>query len=459
MSPIVILLLGMAVVLGAILVLRLNAFLALIGAALLVSLLAPGDATTRVARVAEAFGRTAGTIGIVIALAAIIGKAMMDSGAADTIVSAFLRLLGEKRGAAALAASGYILSIPVFFDTVFYLLIPLGRSMYRRTERHYLKYVMAIAAGAAATHVLVPPTPGPLAVAGTLGIDLGTMILVGMLVALPAAIAGLLYAGWIDRRMPIALRWDADGVPVMEGAPPRTLPAFVPSLAPILLPVLLISANTIVTAQTTGPGAPGAFWLALRPCAAILGNPNLALLLAAAIAIGVYARQRHPTREQMATMVEESLMSGGIIILITSAGGAFGAMLQAARIGPAIQGLFSEAGPGSGFAFLFLAFGVSSLMKIAQGSSTVAMITAAAMLSAMLPRAGVLPFHMVYIATAIAGGALVGDWMNDSGFWVIAKMSGLSEVETLKSWTVVAAIVGTTAFLVTLVLALVLPMA
>ncbi len=461
MNPLVILLLGMVVVLGAILVLRLNAFLALIGAAMLVSLLAPGDPVGKMARVAEAFGRTAGTIGIVIALAAVIGKAMMDSGAADRIVVAFLKLLGEKRGAAALCATGYVLSIPVFFDTVFYLLIPLGRSMHRRTRRNYLKYVCAIAAGAAATHTLVPPTPGPLAVAGQLGIDLGTMILMGMLVAVPAAAAGLWYAGWIDRRMPIALRGDsdaADGVPAMEATPPRALPALLPALAPIALPVLLISANTIVLAQTTGPGTHAALWQAIKPWTAILGNPNFALLLAAGIALWVYVRQRSATRERLAVLVEESLMSGGIIILITSAGGAFGAMLQAAGVGSAVQGLFRGAGPGSGLLFLLLAFGVSGLMKTAQGSSTVAMITTAAMLSAMLPRPGMLPFNAVYVATAIAGGSLIGDWMNDSGFWVIAKMSGLTEVETLKSWSVVAAIVGTTAFLVTLGLALIFPL-
>src|SRR5438034_5634942 len=117
---------------------------------------------------------------------------MMDSGAADRIVQAFLSLLGEKRGATALCTTGYLLSIPVFFDTVFYLLVPLARSMYGRTNRNYLKYLLAIAAGAGATHTLVPPTPGPLAIAGTLGVDLGTMVLVGIVVALPAAGAGLL---------------------------------------------------------------------------------------------------------------------------------------------------------------------------------------------------------------------------------------------------------------------------
>jgi gluconate:H+ symporter, GntP family len=185
--PILILLVGMAIVLGAIILLRLNAFLALIGAAIVVSLLAPGEPAVKLVRVAEGFGRTAGSIGIVIALAAIVGTAMAESGAADRIVQAFLSLLGERRGAAALCATGYVLSIPVFFDTVFYLLVPLARSMYARTRRDYLKYVLAICAGGAATHTLVPPTPGPLAVAGTLGVYLGTMVLVGAAVALPAA--------------------------------------------------------------------------------------------------------------------------------------------------------------------------------------------------------------------------------------------------------------------------------
>ena len=171
LSPVLILIIGMAVVIGAIALLRLNAFVALIAAAIVVSLLAPGEAATKITRIAEGFGRTAGSIGIVIALAAIIGKAMMDSGAADRIVNAFLSVLGEKRGGAALGATGFVLSIPVFFDTVFYLLVPLARSMYARTARHYLKYLMAIAGGAAATHTLVPPTPGPLAVANALGVE------------------------------------------------------------------------------------------------------------------------------------------------------------------------------------------------------------------------------------------------------------------------------------------------
>ena len=420
MHPLLILLVGMATILGGILGLRLNAFLALIAAAIVVSLLAPGDPAAKIARVAEGFGRTAGTIGIVIALAAIAGQAMMESGAADRIVTAFIGLLGEKRSATALCATGYVLSIPVFFDTVFYLLVPLARSGYTRTNRYYLKYLLAIAAGAGATHTLVPPTPGPLAVAGTLGVDLGTMVLVGLVVSLPAAGVGLLLAGWVDRRMPV--------VPQAAAAPAaatQPLPGLVPSLLPITLPVLLISSNTVVASMTARPGVHSAFWSALVPYTAIVGNPNLAMLVAAAVALWVYVRERGVSRADLARMVDTSLMGAGFIILIIAASGAFG---------------------------------VASLIKIAQGSSTVAMITTAAMLAAMLPANGRLPFHAVYVATAIASGSLVGTWMNDSGFWLFSKMGGVSELETFKSWTPVLASVGITSMVTTVVLALLVPL-
>src|SRR5947209_15980431 len=385
MHPLLILLVGMATILVAIVGLRLSAFLALITAAIVVSLLAPGEPGGKVAGVAEDVGRTAGTIGIVIALAASAGQAMMESGAADRIVTAFIGLLGEKRSATALCATGYVLSIPVFFDTVFYLLVPLARSGYTRTNRYYLKYLLAIAAGAGATHTLVPPTPGPLAVAGTLGVDLGTMVLVGIVVALPAAGVGLLCAGWVDRRMPVVPRAHAAPVPA-EAAAPQSLPGLVPSLLPIVLPVLLISSHTVVVSMTARPGAHFAFWSTLATYTAIIGNPNLALLVSAGIALWVYARQRGASRADLTEVVDTSLTGAGFIILIVAASGAFGVALQATGIGPVIERAFvgqpggAVSGMGSGLIYLFLGFGVASLIKIAQGSTTVAMTVALALL-------------------------------------------------------------------------------
>ena len=256
--PFLILLVGMVVILGAIIVLRLNAFLALIGAAIIVSFLAPGEQVVKIARVAEAFGRTAGSIGIVIALAAIIGNAMTESGAADRIVNGFLTLLGEKRDAVALGATAFVLSLPVFFDTVFFLLAPLARSMYGRTNRNYLKYLMAMTASGVATHTLVPPHPGPLAVADTLSVDLGVMILMGIVIAIPSAIVGYAFGTWVDKRMPVPMR-PRPGVD-QEGPHTGSLPGLLPSVLPVIMPVALIAMSTTVDAMrvwVTNRSSPG----------------------------------------------------------------------------------------------------------------------------------------------------------------------------------------------------------
>ncbi len=586
MKPVAILCLGIAIVLGMIIFLKVNAFLALVTAAMVVSLLSPGDITQSVSRVATAFGNTAGGIAIVIALAAVIGTCMLDSGAADRIVRTFANLMGAKRAPWALMGSGYVLAIPVFFDTVFYLLVPLARSLHRRTGKEYLKYILAIAAGGAITHTLVPPTPGPLLMAQTLNIDLGMMILVGMAVALPAAVVGVVFADIASRIMRTPMRPLA-GVPESDPLPDDQLPSLAISVLPVLLPVLLISGNTVLSTlanmeraaqirstdipdwsvlqaqlaaasrsdaqpaatrliaaipdearllltterdltpaeeeqaiaglnaalltkglydETAFAGLPldavaqslvkqdaarmpvasrerlnrllleAAFnhpeqpalkpleWNTARRQAAdiseVFGNANFALLLSTAIAMVMLQRQRKLSRDDMARLVENSLMSGGVIILITAGGGAFGAMLQQAGIGGAIEELFGQSlrGAGSGLAFMVIGFLISALLKVAQGSSTVAMIVASSMMMALMGPDTVLGFHPVYLATAIGGGSLVGSWMNDSGFWIFAKMGGLTEIEALKSWTLMLACLGFTSFLMSIILALLLPL-
>ena len=460
LHPLIILAVGMFSVILMIAVLRMNAFIALITSAVVVSLLAPGDLAVKISRVATAFGSTAGSIGIVIALAVVIGKCMMDSGAADRIVRGFLSLLGEKRSSTALMASGFVLSVPVFFDTVFYLLVPLARSMHRRTKRHYLKYAMAIAAGGVITHSLVPPTPGPLIMADNLDIDIGVMIMVGSLVALPAAIIGMFFSGWVDRRMNIPMRPLGGELSEPEPLEDNQLPGLLVSLLPIILPVLLVSTNTILRTMAEG-AAEGSGLDRAAGITAVLGDVNLAMLISAAIAMLMLKSKRALTNAQLAKVVEVSLMSGGMIILITAAGGAFGAMLKAAQIGPAIESLFKGGGsqPTGGLMMLGLGAFIASMIKIAQGSCTVAMITSSAMMAAMLTSTETLGYHPAYLATAIGGGSMIGSWMNDSGFWIFVKMTGLTEAEGLKSWTPLVAIVGFTAVLVSFLFALILPMA
>ncbi len=453
--PLIVLLVGLVTVIGMILVLRVNAFIALITAAILVSLLSAGEMADKIERVAEAFGGTVGKIGIVIAMAAIIGKCLMDSGAADRIVRSFLGVLGEKRASAALMGSGFVLSIPVFFDTVFYLLVPLARSLFRRTNKNYVLYLTAIATGGAITHTLVPPTPGPLIMADTLGIDIGLMIMVGTMIGLPTAIVGLLICRVMNRMMDLPMRPYA-GQPEPEPLADDQLPGLWMSLLPVLLPVVMISTNTVtkmLTAQSENATLAKA-----AEVTALLGNPNLALLFSAAVAMYVLVRQRGLSLKELAKTTEVALMSGGVIILITAAGGAFGAMLRQSGMKESIEGLVGTDGQNVGMVMLLLGFGIASVMKIAQGSGTVSMITTSAIMASMGVGSMMLGCNVVYLATAIGAGSLVGSWMNDSGFWIFARMGNLTEIEALKTWTILLVLLGVTAMGFTLLAARLMPL-
>ncbi|MEM9365853.1 MAG: SLC13 family permease [Planctomycetota bacterium] len=586
LSPTVMVVLGIVSVLGMIIFLRLNAFLALIISAIIVSLavgLVNGDAAgARMSAVVSAFGSSAAGVGIVIAMAAIIGKCMLDSGSADRIVHTAVDATGEKKASLGLMISGFVLAIPVFFDTVFYLLVPLARSLHKRTQKNYLRYLMAIATGGAITHTLVPPTPGPLLVAAILNVDIGMMMIMGAVIAIPSAIIGLLFSIIVDAKMPVPMRSLGAGEDKHQPLAKEKLPSLAASLLPVILPVALIGAGTLATTladredrarlrqdevemfllfterfteasenpDSASPAQriffsdrlsqdqrdlllkePEDIGEKMAICAAInealldpnfydeaafadvpmpaitkklmaadqvrmkpvdrrrmnralidnafsdvisphqwdstarwfadrlslWSNPNFALLLAAIAAMLTLKKIRSLSWKDLGDDVEESLMSGGVIILITAAGGAFGAMLTQTGIRDTIQGYFSDQ-EATGVSLLLLGWTIAAVLKIAQGSSTVAMIIGAGMMAAIMS-GGSVPFHPVYIAIAVGSGSLMGSWMNDSGFWVFTKMGGLTESESLRSWTPLLAILGLSGLISTIVLSLILPMA
>jgi H+/gluconate symporter-like permease len=581
LKPVFLVVIGIVSVLAMIIGLKLNAFLALILSALIVSLgvgLMEGtDSGARMNAVVDGFGETAKGIGIVIAMAAIIGKCMLDSGAADRIVRTAVKVTGERKASLGLMISGFILAIPVFFDTVFYLLVPLARSLYRRTNKNYLLYVMAIATGGAVTHTLVPPTPGPLLVAAILGVDVGMMMVIGTLVAFPSAVAGLLYSILTDRRMPIPMRPLGGGDDKHQPLPEERLPSLAVSMLPVLLPVVLISFGTLAMtiadredraklavedifdfnrlaallseAEVNSPAgrvmASGrlsaedrerlvqpptshadqelvvealnkvlqddkfydedafrsvalssvsksllvANQMRMKPVdrrrmnrklledaypelfhahvwetpkrewsnrLGLWSNANFALTLAAICAMLTLKHVRALSWRSLGDDVEISLMSGGVIILITAAGGAFGAMLQDTDIRGTIQSYFTGSS-AAGITLLLLGWGIAAVLKIAQGSSTVAMIVAAGMMAAIIGEAKP-DYHMVYVGIAVGCGSLLGSWMNDSGFWVFAKMGGLTEEESLRTWTPLLIVLSVVGLVVTVVLSELLPL-
>ena len=449
LHPLVVLVIAIAVVFLLIIRLKINAFLALITAAMTVGVLSSQVSFPEVwPEVAGAFGRVCGGIAIVIALAALIGQCLMESGAADKIVRVFVRAIGEKNASLSLLSSGYVLSVPVFFDTVFYLLVPLARAMRVRTGKNYLFFLMAISAGGAVTHSMVPPTPGPLAMADTLNIDLGVMILVGAIIGAFMSIAGWLFARYKNSTMEVPLRETA-GMTLQElealaSKQEDELPSFGLSMAPILLPVLMITLNTLTGALgVTGP---------IADVAGFVGNPNFALLVSTVVAVYILMKQKGYSLAELQGPVETAFASGGLIILITAAGGSFGGMLQKAGVGTVL----GEMSQDFGVPMLLMSFLLGALLKVAQGSGTVSMITTSAIMAPLV--VGGLPYHPVYIACAIGSGSLVGSWMNDSGFWVYTKMSGLTEAEGLQTWTPLLAVLGITGYIVSQILAIVLPL-
>jgi gluconate:H+ symporter, GntP family len=399
-------------------------------------------------RVAEGFGRTCTQIGILIAMASIIGKCLLDSGAADRIVRSALRLFGERRAPLAFLGSGFLLGIPVFFDTVFYLMIPLGKALRMRTGRHYLLYVLTIVAGATMAHSLVPPTPGPLFVAEQLNVRLGTMILAGCAVGAVTATVGYVYAQIVNRIWSLDLRESPEfsirDLEEIAAREERDLPPTWLSLVPILLPVVLIGGYTILEILVEERGG----WMRT---AATLGDKNIALVLSAVIAMATLVWQKRTHLADLARSVHSALAGAGVIILITAAGGAFGAVLQQTGV----AGLVGELSAREPTVVVGLAFLITMAIRTAQGSATVAMITAVGILGGV---AGQLSFHPVYLALAIGCGSKPFGWMNDSGFWVITRMSGMTEGEGLKYVTPMTALMGFAGLVVVIIGVKLLPL-
>ncbi|MEZ5365702.1 MAG: SLC13 family permease [Bryobacterales bacterium] len=441
MHPLWILLVAVVAVFTLIIRWKINAFIALILSAILIGVLSPAVPLPDVmGEVGSRFGGVVGRIGVAIAMAALIGQCLMESGAADKITRRFIAWLGDRFSSLSMLISGYVLSIPVFHDTVFYLLVPLARSMTIRSGgRHYILNTLAIGAGGVSTHVFVPPTPGPLAMASEMHVDLGLMILVGLAVGIPSSLAAWLYCIWIDRKLDIAVR-EAPGLSLKEleeiaNKPESALPGFWLSLAPIFLPVLLITANTLT--GTFAPESP------IRPYASFFGNPSFALILSAGTAMWVLARQKGYSLRELAKPAEMAIKDAGLIILITAGGGAFGGMLVEAGVGD-VLGQWAKS---AGVSYILLGFGVAMMLRIAQGSATVAMITVSSILAPLVAQTPPA-YHPVYILMAIGAGSITGGWMNDSGFWVYRTMTGLTEIEALKTKSVSLAVLGFTGLLV-----------
>ncbi len=443
----VILILSIVFIVVATAKLKLHPFLALLIASYGVAFASGMEVLEIGATIRSGFGEILTYIGIVIILGTIIGKILEKSGAAIVMADTVLKIVGEKRPGLAMSLIGYIVSIPVFCDSGFVILNALKKSLVKKSKVSGVMMSVSLATGLYATHTLVPPTPGPIAAAGNLGLDdqLGLVILVGIGVSIITMLAGHMWAKIAGKKYTSAednetLEMDYDIIRKEFGQLPSAFKAF----APILVPILLITLGSIANFPTQPFGDRGVFTLF-----AFLGKPINALMIGLFFAFALLPQFN---KETLTGWVGEGLKDAAIIIMITGAGGAFGTVLKATPIGDYLGASLATLNIG-----IFVPFIIAASLKTAQGSSTVALVTTSALVAPLLPALGLATvMGRVLTVMAIGAGAMTVSHANDSFFWVVAEFSGMDVSTAYKSQTVATLVQGVATIGVVFLLSLVL---
>ena len=444
------LLIGIALLIVLVLKTRIQAFLALILCTIVVGVVGgmPLTATDIVNAAGEfkpgvsiinsitgGFGGTLGSIGIVIGFGVMLGQIFEVSGAAKRMAYTFLRLFGKGREEAALALTGFLVSIPIFCDSGFVVLSPIAKALSRATKKSVIGLGVALAAGLVITHSLVPPTPGPLGVCGIFGVDVGLFILLSIVLALPMAVACIFYSKKYLGRKYYRIPGEEGSIvgqpcrePDYESAfqmDMEDVPGAFASFLPLLLPIALILINTVASALK----ASGIFWNTVI----FLGQPIVAVGLGLLVAILTLGRPF--SRETMLHEMEKGMASAGIIMLVTGGGGALGRIITDSGLG----GYIANGLAGTAIPLVLLPLAISTLMRIVQGSGTVAMTTAASITAPILIASGAASPMLGAVACCV--GSLFFGCFNDSYFWVVNRTLGVSEAkEQLWTWSVTSTI-------------------
>lgn len=393
--------------------------------------------------IANGFGNMMASIGLPIGFGVILGQLMSDTGAAKVIAKTIVNAVPNKFVLYAVAIAGFILAIPVFFDVTFIILIPIGIAVAKEVNKPLAYIIGALTIGDGIAQTLVPPTPNPLAAPDLLGFNLGTMVILGLIIgALATLVSVFIYtkvqdAGLFKPDKDVSRTLDfQEEEKTMEKAP-----GFLVSMMPILIPVFCI---------LIGTGA-SALYDEVPLIAQFLGNKIIAIMLGTLFAYLI--GYQYLGREKVENSANEALKQAGVVLLITGAGGSFGAVISATDIGSALVSTLSISS-GSVLKALFLAYFIGCIFRVAQGSGTVAGITAMTIMATIAPS---IAIHPVYLAlAALAGGISIGH-VNDSGFWVVTNLSGFTVTGGLKTYTVAQIIMSLSVMLFTVLFALVLP--
>jgi len=423
---------------------RIHAFLVLLFAAFFVGIFSGMGLPQTVDAIAKGFGATLKSIGVVIACGTVIGYILEKTGGAISMAEAVLRVVGRKRVPLAMGIIGYIISIPVFCDSGFVILSPLNKALTKRAGISLAVTAIALSTGLYATHCLVPPTPGPIAAAANLGADLGQVIILGLIASIPATLAGLSYAIKVGGKIYIEPKIEESYEDLMRkyGELPPARWAFAPLIVPIVLIVLKSVADFPTHPFGTG---------IVKDFFDFIGNPITALLIGVLLSFKL-VRKLDETVYGPGGWIGEGLKNAAIIILITGAGGSFGYVLRATGIGDYIGSTLSSYHLG-----LLLPFLIAALLKTAQGSSTVAIITTSALLSPMLDALGLAtPIGKALTVLAIGAGSMVVSHANDSYFWVVTQFSNMDVSQGYRLQTIGTLVEGLAAIVTILIMGAIL---
>ncbi len=421
---------------------KLHPFVALVVVSLALGVAAGMPPLTAVKAFQDGVGTTLGFIAVVVALGTMLGKMMAESGAATRIATTLIDLFGVQRVHWAIMIVAFIVGIPVFFQVGFVLLIPLVFTIARRTGVSLIKIGIPLVAGLSVVHGMLPPHPAAMLAVTAYNADVGRTLIYGLLVGMPtAALAGPIFATWISPR--ITLPAENPLARQLEGETGQNTPGFGISLLTVLIPVILMllaSASDVALDPASS----------LRSTLHLIGNPIVALLLALLFSFWSLGRARNFSREQVMKFCNDCLGPTATILLVIGAGGGFNSVLVQSGVGRAI----TDMAPSLHVSPLVLAWTVAALMRVATGSATVAMTTAAGIVA---PIALAIPgTDPALLVLATGAGSLVLSHVNDSGFWLIKEFFNMTVPQTLKTWTVAETIIGVAGLGFTLLLSLVL---
>ena len=436
---------ALAAVIGLILliaVFKLNPFIALFLASLSLAVVAGMPLPTVIHSFEAGVGGTLGHIAIIVALGTILGKMMAESGGADQIAQTLIRVFGEKRIPWAMMVIGLVVGLPAFFEVGFVLLIPIAFTVARRTRTSLILVALPMVAGLSVVHGLVPPHPAALLAVTIYKADIGRTIFYALLIGLPTAvIAGPVYAKFIAPHVELSLENPMAADFIDHGAE-SSLPGFGLTLFTILLPVALM----LIGSWANALSAPSS---ALNHALHLMGNDDMALLIGVLVSFFTLGKLRGFTRETILRFSNECLAPTATITILVGAGGGFGRVLQDSGVSQAIIGIALQ----SHVPLLLLAWLLAALMRLATGSATVAMTTAAGIVAPIaLHSAGV---HPELLAIATGAGSLIFSHVNDGGFWLVKEYLNMSVTETIKTWSICETIISVTALLLTLAVSVV----